>query len=608
MSVASSASTGNWDDACLALSLALISPKVCGGIVLRAQAGPVRQRWLDLLKRLAGHDTFITRLPVDAAPQRVFGGLDLVATLRSGHPVSEAGLLSKSNGGVVIASMAERLSPSMAAQIGAVLETGQLIAERDGLQLRSSTRFLLVALDEALDNEPSLPGVLQERMAFQVGLDGLRSTGLADPEVLPTEISSARQRLRDVVLTDEVAEALCSASLALGVHSARAFIMANGVARLHAALFGRNDTVQNDAEAALRLVLVPRARMFPEVGEDAADDTQQPPEQDCEDDKNSGPDEPGDDQNAPAPRELADMLVEKAKALLPADLLLRSGVKKAALSRSTRTGKEGALRRNSTRGRPAGTKCGDLKPGVKLNVIETLRAAAPWQTLRHQEATGSLSETSASRRIEIRRQDIRISRFQQHGETTIIFTVDASGSSALNRLAEAKGAVELLLADSYVRRDQVALVMFRSNGAEVLLPPTRSLVRAKRALTGMAGGGGTPLCNGLETAFMLALAERRRGATPVIVALTDGQANIARDGSPGRPQARLDALDAARAIGLSGIVSLLLDTSPRPNPAAANLAAAMGARLVPLPYANSIAVSNIVMEETRVKSDRVYTV
>ncbi|MEO1159903.1 MAG: magnesium chelatase subunit D, partial [Pseudomonadota bacterium] len=605
---ASPASTDNWDEACLALSLALISPKICGGIVVRAQASPVRQRWLELLGRLTDHDDCITRLPVDAAPQRVFGGLDLVATLRSGHPVSEAGLLARTNGGIVVAAMAERLSASMAAQIGIVLETGQLIAERDGLQLRSSTRFLLVALDEALDDEPSLPGVLQERMAFQVNLDGLRSAELHDPDVVPGDIRKAQQRLPDVVLTDEVAEALCAASLALGVHSARACILASGVARLHAAFRGRDATGQDDAEAALRLVLVPRARTFPETGEDAADDTQPPPEQDNPDKPEPGQDEPGDDQQVPDAQELADMLVEAAKALLPADLLPGSDLKKPMPSRSAQTGKAGALRRNANRGRPAGTKRGDLRPGVKLNVIETLRAAAPWQTLRRREASKSSSASGAARRIEVRKQDIRINRFQQHSETTTIFAVDASGSSALNRLAEAKGAVELLLADSYVRRDQVALVMFRGKGAEVLLPPTRSLVRAKRALTGMAGGGGTPLCNGLETALLLALAERRRGATPVIVALTDGQANIARDGSPGRSQARLDALDAARAIGLSGVTSLLLDISPRPGPAASDLAAAMGARFVPLPYANSTAVSSIVMEETRAKSDRVHTV
>ncbi|MEM9473202.1 MAG: magnesium chelatase subunit D [Pseudomonadota bacterium] len=602
------ASADKWDEACLALSLALVSPAICGGIVVCAQAGPVRERWLDLLKRLAGRRTVITRLPVDAAPQRVFGGLDLVATLKSGHPVSEAGLLSKSNGGIVIAAMAERMSASMAAQIGTVLETGQLIAERDGLQLRSSTRFLMVALDEALDDEPSLPGVLKERMAFQINLDGLRTAELSDPKTRSADIAGARKRLADVTLSDEVAEALCAASLALGVDSARACILANGVARVHAALAGRSSTRQEDAEAALRLVLVPRARRFPQSEQDAQDDMQDCPEADHDDEQEPEEDEAGDEMQAPDAQQLADMLIAASKALLPADLLTTSDVKSRLRPRSAQAGKAGALRRSSRRGRPAGTRRGDLRPGEKLNVIETLRAAAPWQTLRRREMQDRLSASAPSQRIEVRKQDIRINRYQQHSETLTIFAVDASGSSALNRLAEAKGAVELLLADSYVRRDQVAVVAFRGQGAEVLLPPTRSLVRAKRALTGMAGGGGTPLCAGLEAALLLALSERRRGTTPVIVALTDGQANVARDGSPGRLQAGRDALDAARAIAVAGITALLLDISPRPSPAAADIAAAMGARLVPLPYADSSAVSNIVKQETRGGSDRAYTV
>ena len=104
--------------------------------------------------------------------------------------------------------------------------------------------------------------------------------------------------------------------------------------------------------------------------------------------------------------------------------------------------------------------------------------------------------------------------------------MDASGSSALHRLAEAKGAIELLLASCYVRRDRVALVAFRGQSAELLLPPTRSLVRAKRSLASLPGGGGTPLAAGIDVSLLLADAVQRRGGTPTIVLLTDGRANV----------------------------------------------------------------------------------
>ena len=179
-------------------------------------------------------------------------------------------------------------------------------------------------------------------------------------------------------------------------------------------------------------------------------------------------------------------------------------------------------------------------------------------------------------------------------KTTIVFLVDASGSSALNRLAEAKGAVELLLADCYIRRDQVAVLAFRGRGAELLLPPTRSLVRAKRSLAGLPGGGGTPLATGIDAGRRLADAVRRRGGTPTLVLLTDGRANVAMDGRGGRARAEEEAMTAARTVRMAGITALLVDTSPRPNPASQRLAAEMAARYVPLPYADARSLSGIV--------------
>ena len=147
--------------------------------------------------------------------------------------------------------------------------------------------------------------------------------------------------------------------------------------------------------------------------------------------------------------------------------------------RATFASSKGSAAASSLKGRPVGNRPGDPRRG-RLDLIATLRTAAPWQPLRRG--------TDEARRVVVAAEDIRIRRYRQRSETTAIFCVDASGSAALERLAEAKGAVELLLAEAYVRRDRVALVAFRGTGAEVLLPPTRSLVRAKRALAGLPGG------------------------------------------------------------------------------------------------------------------------
>ncbi len=211
----------------------------------------------------------------------------------------------------------------------------------------------------------------------------------------------------------------------------------------------------------------------------------------------------------------------------------------------------------------------------------------------------------APSRVEVRQDDFRITRLKQHCRTTMIFVVDASGSAALHRLAEAKGAVELLLAECYVRRDRVALIAFRGQGADLLLPPTRSLVRAKRSLAGLPGGGGTPLAAGIHAAELLADLVQRSGDTPVLVLLTDGRANIARDGSPARPRAEEEALAAATRVRVSGVSALLIDTAPRAQAQAGRLAAQMGARYLPLPHADAAALSEAVRRAATTVDSRV---
>ena len=165
----------------------------------------------------------------------------------------------------------------------------------------------------------------------------------------------------------------------------------------------------------------------------------------------------------------------------------------------------------------------------------------------------------------------------------------------MHRLAEAKGAVELLLAECYVRRDQVAVLSFRGTGAEILLPSTRSLVRAKRSLAEMPGGGGTPLADAIYIATEVAQNAQHHGLTPVIVFLTDGRANIGRNGMPGRAQAQLDAEQAARYLARAAIKSLWIDTSPQARIEGEQIAKLVGSIYLPLPHAGAKEVSQAVL-------------
>jgi magnesium chelatase subunit D len=226
--------------------------------------------------------------------------------------------------------------------------------------------------------------------------------------------------------------------------------------------------------------------------------------------------------------------------------------------------------------------------GQRLSLIDTLRQAAPWQRLRRAQHT---RRTSA---VIVHREDLRVIRREPRRPTTTVFVVDASGSNALNRLAEAKGAVETLLADCYVRRDRVAVIGFRGQAAETLLPPTRSLVRAKRSLAGLPGGGGTPMALALTESRLVCESLQRRGDTVSLVLLTDGKANINLEGKPGRDGAHADAVSAARQLFVTGVACLLIDTSPKPQAQARELALAMGARYIPLPQAQAGEIGRIV--------------
>ena len=579
-----------WSDAVTAAQLFAVDPIGTGGVLVRSRAGPVRKRWLAMLHAVLPPSQPLKHLPLHIADGRLLGGLDLNATLLAGRPVAERGLLAEADGGVLVVAMAERLSSATIVHITAAMDARETIVERDGLSLRMPARFGVIALDEGLDDEFA-PASLRDRFGFLVDLDEIPIREADEFALAGGQISAARERLPAFKTSAEQVEAMCTVAAALGIASLRAPILALRVACASAALATHDAVEQDDIALAARLVLAPRALELPQQqGPEAPERPPAQPPENPSDADNAGKDNPDLD------RALDEVILAAVQAALPPDVL--AGLRAASMrSRGRSQGKAGALQKSGKRGRPAGVLRGELRAGAKLNVIETLRAAAPWQALRRQETTkyGEMSRP----RILIRKDDFRISRFKQRTETTTIFVVDASGSAALHRLAEAKGAVELVLADCYIRRDQVALISFRGNVAELLLPPTRSLARAKRSLAGLPGGGGTPLAAGLDAAFALSDSILRKGQTPTVVVLTDGRANIARDGGQGRPRAEEDAMSAARQLRSAGITVVLVDTSPRPGASGETFAREMGARYLPLPHADATTLSRAVLASVR---------
>lgn len=562
-----------WQTALDAATLLAVDPTGLGGLVLRAPHGPVRDAFLDSVRSLFPADAPFTRLPSALPDARLTGGIDLAATLSAGRPVFERGVLAAAHGGVLIAGMAERMERGTAARLEAVCDTGVLRIERDHVSDSVPAAFALMLCDESEPGDDEPPASLRDRLAFSADLNALSWRDCDAVECTRADIEAAQALLPSVRLDDGHIETLVAMADAFGIASLRAPLLACAAARAHAALHGRLLADETDLARAASLVFAHRATRLPAP----PDEERAPPEpQDHQSDQS------GDDDTI-SDKPLEDRILDAVAAALPAALLadLQSG----AAGRQMGRGGEAGRKTQAQRGRPLGARRGDPRRD-RLDLLATLRAAVPWQKFR-APAPGAA--------IAIRKEDLRVRRFKPRTRTTTIFVVDASGSSALHRLAETKGAVELVLGECYVRRDEAALIAFRGTKADIIVPPTRSLTRARALLKGLPGGGGTPLALGLDTARSLADAVRRKGGRPFLILLTDAQANVARDGTGGRARAEDEALQAAAALQRDGYESLLIDTSPRPQPKASALAARMGARYLALPRADARRLAAAIM-------------
>ena len=593
-----------WNDAITSLQLLQIDPHGFGGIWLRAPFGPVRERWLQALQNSSLHTI---KLPGSIDHERLLGGIDLSATLQTGRLHMQSGLLQQAHQGVVCISMAERFPSALVAPITQAMDTQSipsLNVNTDTAPIR--THFGVIALDESLEDDAPIGKALQERLGIWLDLKDLAPSDIQVMNVdaldtashaIHVQFSEAHLQQMHALLpqlqwTDDQAMAMCATAQSLGIDSLRIPSLALHVARCHAALNLRAEVDNEDLEFAARRVLAPRATQWPSENQEEAvaeSKEEKPPEPNAED-QNPPPSSEQESDDAPpeAPaseptaEDLQEMMVAAALASLPPGML-DALMTQAGRSQGNTSGRSGQFKTGSQRGRPLPPRPGRPGGNARLHVLATLRAAAPKQKLRGAKVQG---------RVAIRSEDFHVHRYQQNTSSCLILALDASGSAALQRLAEAKGAVELLLQQSYARRDSVCIVAFRGAHAQLLLPMTRSLVRAKRAMSGLPGGGGTPLALALKMAYEQAAQLHRQGVTPILVMLSDGRANVTLQGLGGRAQAQADALQWSAQWRQTGHRSLWIDTSIQPDPQVQNLAHTMGGSYLPMPQVQAQRVAN----------------
>jgi magnesium chelatase subunit D len=600
-----------WFDAQTTAALLAIDPHGLGGICVKSQFGPIRDVWFTFLETQIAPGTHFQKIPLQIQDEQLLGGLDLESTLQYGRPIYSTGLLAKSHGGFIVLPMAERVSPHTIAHILQVVDRGEVRHPQQTAEF-APCLFGMIALDEGIGPDESIHPRLAEHMAFELRLDQLSLNDCKDSlEITPAVIAEAKQRLPEIECDARFIESLMQSAAAFGVDSIRAGLFAIRAAKALAALRNQNAVMEDEVVDAARLVLTHRATRMPSSREDlepdaepdSAEEEERPNEDQSksekepqeQDDPNQGKDsdtdanQPNENKEEPSADDLEELLIEAIRAGIPPNALaqLSAGLGRANSKQGSK-GQFGQLQKNANSGRPAESWRGLPKGGKRLDLLKTIRAAVPWQTMRQAELKVKQSDVSKQRsRIQIRADDLHIKRYQQRQGVVTIFLVDASGSSATQRLAEAKGAVEQLLADCYIRRDEVAMIALRGRTAEVVLPPTRSLVRAKRNLAALPGGGGTPLATGFAAVNAMALSIRRKGMTPLIVVMTDGVANVTLEGVGGRERAHQDALHTARQLRAAGHAILFIDTASAPQVLAEALANEMNAQYLPLPYINS---------------------
>jgi magnesium chelatase subunit D len=538
------------------------------------------------------HAPFVA-VPLNTTEDRLIGGLDLEATLASGARVVERGLLSQAHGGVLYVDGLNLLDNALCAALVDALSSGVVRVERDGVSAAHPAEFALLATFDSAD------GALRAGILDRIGLIAPftavdNATGRAEVvrrnvyaqatddddalAMLRAMIVDARARVGSVGIDDRHIAALAQLAESLGVEGNRAEVFAVRAAVASAALAGRSVVDEDDLKIAARFVLMPRATRLPEQAAEQA----QP--QSARSEPAPAPQDAPDDAERPraddAPAEA--LMLSALTADVPADVLSVS----FAAQRRGRSGSRGQAL-NARRGRfvravPAPPRAG------RISVLHTLLAAAPWQRLRaHAGRAGGGPQLTAS--------DLRTKRYRDKAGTLFVFIVDASGSMAINRMREAKGAAAALLQNAYVHRDQVALISCRGRQAQVLLPPSTSVDRAKRELDVLPTGGATPLAHALLCGWQLARQARGRGVGQVaLVLLSDGRGNVGLNGDACAKSALQDEIARLAAlIRGDGLRAIVIDTqanhlSRGEGPA---LARALDGRYVYLPNASAAQIA-----------------